>query len=685
MEISLSYYPIIHTAPINKCGLALMKPGGHNTQKFAFIGSDGLIKCYRFDKNALSQRFIGESNSGHAECVITDNDNLVVSQNQSLIFYNRKGETIETRNIPLDNNVTAILSHGGKIHVATGEYCNTLGVQESTIMFDAPIVGFASVGNVTYTAITTGAVYSFVPGAQQLLHNLPGNCTMIGSVQRTAKEAFLAVGCSDNKLRFYDSLDKEVSSVELPSPPCCISEFDIDKDGFPELFVALENGNVCLVSLSIIETPKVLSSITVGFAATNIAAGYIYSGNLVSALITSQSGHVGIVSAEPRKDRSLLTSIAPKVTQQELNDLRTEVAALEKTMKTASKTITAIPVHTLIELRPDPATESFCLIVESERPISRIAMSATLPITIKSRSDCQTMIFQAKRKPPVSSGVVNPVDNSATRVSVDIIYQTGTGGELQVFVNYWNSTAVYNQEFQLKPFGLLKKLQTNPLQEVKDEALSSIEISTSGTSAIFHDIINNCLPNALDEGVPMSFSSGCIAAPVTVMLTGDRFTAKSVFFPIVVQLRSYILSSMNNAKQKVTFDTRLGPQCIKEFFRQISERFFAVNKIAANHMTLTALQEVRNSTAMTNFGLDNDEMTRIMQEADEIERNYEACENEYKSYVSMIEQFYIDMWKNSNINATKNLDELRSILKETLDEESLSVLINFMSAQPQNV
>ena len=95
MEISLSYYPIIHTAPINKCGLALMKPGGHNTQKFAFIGSDGLIKCYRFDKNALSQRFIGESNSGHAECVITDNDNLVVSQNQSLVFYNRKGETIE--------------------------------------------------------------------------------------------------------------------------------------------------------------------------------------------------------------------------------------------------------------------------------------------------------------------------------------------------------------------------------------------------------------------------------------------------------------------------------------------------------------------------------------------------------------------------------------------------------------
>jgi hypothetical protein len=142
---------------------------------------------------------------------------------------------------------------------------------------------------------------------------------------------------------------------------------------------------------------------------------------------------------------------------------------------------------------------------------------------------------------------------------------------------------------------------------------------------------------------------------------------------------------MNAAKQSVSFDTKIGPNCLNEFFGQISEKFFFVNKAAAEHMRLVALQEVRNSTSISSSlsDMSNDESVRIMQEAEEIEAKYEECENEYKSYISVIESFYIEMWKLSNINASSCIDELHVVLKETVDQDSLKSLIDFMKAQPE--
>ncbi|EAY20510.1 hypothetical protein TVAG_238820 [Trichomonas vaginalis G3] len=683
MEISLSYYPILHTSPINRNGLCVFKLAGHVTQKFAFIGSDGVLKYYRFDKNILSQRYESNILSNSNECVIASDDNVIVSQMKGISRYNRKGAHVKTYKIPFDNHITSMIEQGSYIHVASGTMSYTVGVQESAIAYDSPIIGFAVVNNVPYAGIASGNVYSFVPGQSQLVQTLPGSLTMISSVHHTKTDSYLAVGCSDKKLRFYNKLDKEVSSVELQSPATAMSEFDIDKDGYPELFVAMENGNVCLISLALIESPRVLSSISIGFSATNIEAGYIYSANLVSAVVTSQSGHIGIVSAEPRRDRSLLTSIAPKVTEQELDQLRREISALENISKNSSYQRSIVPVQTKMELRGDIYSQSFVMIVESEKPISRVSIGANLPITVKSRNDCQTTIFTAKRKAPNSSAVIVPVDPNATRITFDISYETGQGGELQAFVNYAGSATVFSKEYQLRPFGLLKKLPTNPLETIKDDSLAVVDlVAADGASSVFHSIVANCFPIPLEEDVTASFSMGVVGAPLSVTLNGDKLTARSLFLPLVIQIRSYILGAMNSQKQSVTFETHLGPNCVNEFFNYIEKRFFEVNKAASDHMKLTALKEVRNSTMASTSIQANEETARLMAESQEIEKKYEECSAEYFSYIDVIHQFYIEMWKIENINSANCIEELDAVTKEAIDGNSLTSLINFMKASP---
>lgn len=683
MEISLSYYPMLHVAPINRNGLCAFKLAGHNTQKWVFIGSDGILKYYRFDKAVLNQRYQSNAISNTNECVISSEDTVIVSQLKGIARYNRKGNHLKTEKIPFDNHVTAMIEHGSKIHVASGTMSYTVGVSESSIVYDSPIIGFAVANNVSYAGIASGCIYSFVPGQSQLLHTLPCSLTMISSIQHTKTAAYLVAGTSDKKLRIYDSFDKEISSIELQSPATAMSEFDVDKDGFPELFVAMENGNVCLISLALIESPRILSSISVGFSATNVVAGYIYSGNLVSAIVSSQSGHLGIVSAEPRRDRSLLTSIAPKVTEQELENLRNEIKGLENVSKVNSYQRSIAPVQTKMELRGDIHTQSFVMIIESEKPISRVSLGATIQINVKSRNDCQTTIFMAKRKHPNSCAVITPVDQNATRVTFDISYETGQGGDLQAFVNYSGSPSVFSKEFQLKPFGLLKKLPSDPLESLKDDSLAVVDlVAHGGASAVFHSIVSNTFPTSPEEDVVSSFSSGVVCAPLSVVLSGDKLTVRSLFLPLVIQIRSYILGAMNEQKQSVTFETHLGKNCVDAFFAAIETRFFEVNKAASDHMKLAALREVRNATVASNSIAANEETARLMAEAQEIERKYEDCSAEYFSYMEVIHQFYIEMWKIDNISAANSISELDSVIKDAVDENSMKSLINFMKTCP---
>ena len=404
---------------------------------------------------------------------------------------------------------------------------------------------------------------------------------------------------------------------------------------------------------------------------------------MISAIVTSQTGQTGIVFIEPRSNRSVFDSKAPKVTDSEINELKKRISELEiQAKKSKVKQPSSIPAQTSVDIRGDPVTQKFVFLAESERPISRVALSSTIPIKYYPRTDCQTIISLCPEKKENYASIIKPLDQTATRVAFDFSYEIGHGGELISYVSFVKNNAVMNKIFTLKPFGLLKKVEADTsLKKLNDDSLAILEVINSTNTSTLRHTLDNCLPTMLEDDEAQTFSSGSIGSTVTVIVKGDKFIAKSIFVPIIVQLRTFILESMNKAKQNVKFETKLGENCIFAFFKKIEERLFKVMQIGLNYFKLQALQDVRNSSPMANFG--DEDTTRILQEAPTIEKQFSECKDEYEAFIDEVKMFYLEMWKRNNIDASFRINDLMAALKEVKDEESLNVLIEFMRSKPK--
>lgn len=683
MNIYLSYYPILHDAPIKGNSLSVLKQDETETQRFGYISGTGQVKCYQFRKNKLEMIYKSDEISNQHECLTSDGDNVISGYKKSINIYDNKGNLKKNFKTPFDDNITHISVHNSDIFVASGALVFILssGTTEKTTIFDSNIVGFAFIDNVNYVGISTGYIYSFSGKERKLLHTLPAMLNCFGTYTTRDKKICLISGGADCYLRIYNSSNTEISSYQLPSPPVCFCEFDVDGDGCNELFVSMENGNVAIVSFTILERPDIIASIPIGYSATNISVGYIYSPTLISAVVTSASGHIGLISAEPKTDRSLLTSNSPKVTEDEISYLTNVYKNLQASVKQSKLTkVSTLPVQCKISLRGDLAAESLVLVVESDKLITRVSFSANIPLLkASSRSECQTIITMSKRRPPYASGIIKPVDKNGTRVSVDIWYETGKGGELQVYVNHLGTTIVTNRDFILKPFGMFKKLQEDPYKNISDDSLSILEITNTSNSSLFHDVIGNCLPNPLDDNVPVPYASGCTSAPITVKISGEKFVAKSLFLPIITQLRNYIIETLTEKSQRVTFETKIGENYLRKFFDFIEERFLETNKIASEYSKLIALREVKGSNR-PNVG--NDEVSRILADASSITQKWKEVQSDHAAYENFIKGSYLEIWQRKNINATDGLLHLKQRILNSIDKESINGLIKYMQTSP---
>ena len=680
MEIPISYYPILHVSSVKPNCLALMKQSGRKTRKFGIVGTDGSFRVYHFGSKGLKSKLVS---SDASEAVSIHNDeNFLISSGSDILMSSENGNTTKFKHCPFDNNVSCIAAHKNTVVAASQSLIASLsGDHNQAISLPSPAVSVVYRESICYVGCCDGSIATFIGGGIQQIAKLPSALTCIAAIQRTPTQSMIVAGGADSILRMYNSKDKLAASINLNSPATAIGYYDFDKDGFAEIIVALEDSTINLINIALIDAPKVIASLQLGFNVSNIAVGSIYSPDMISAIVTSQTGQVGIVFIEPRTDRSLLNSKTPKVTEKEIQELKKKVNELEKRAKTANVKPTSVPAQTNVDVRGDPLTQKFVFLVESERPISRIALSSTIHLNFYSRTDSQTVISNCPPSKNRCSCIVRPIDKSATRVAFDFSYEIGQAGELTSYISFSNNSAVLNKNFTLKPFGLLKKVDDKSLLKVNDDCLGIIEITGSNTTT-FRGLLDNCLPTMLEDDEPQTFSTGPIGSTVTVIVRGNKFVAKSIFFPIIAQLRSFILDSLNKVNHHVTFETKLGENCLTTFFKKIKDRLIVVMQTGAMYYKLQALQEVRNSSPTANFG--DEETTRILQDNVSIEKKFLECRDEYDAFIEEIKVFYIEMWKNNNnIDPSSRIPDLLTALKEVKDEDTLNVLIDFMRSQPK--
>lgn len=684
MEIPISYYPILHLPSVKPNGLTILNPT-HKTRKWAVVGSDGQLRSYRIKNKEIKVRFTYSTSSNSPEICSVFGDSIIVSSKNELLSINKKGKSQKFKKLPFEEPISCLAISGSKVIASSGSLISELKNESGnpTTSLPSPAVSIIFRETICYVGSSDGTIATFIGGGIQNVAKLPAALTCLAPLQRTATQSYIIAGCADCKLRIYNAQDKFVSEITLGSPATSIGFYDFDKDGFAEILVGLEDSTINLINIALIDTPKVLSSLQLGFNVSNIGIGSIYFEDMISALVTSQTGQTGIVFIEPRSNRSVFDSKAPKITEKEIDELKKRISELELHAKQSKvKHSTSIPAQTSVDIRGDPVTQKFVFLVESERPISRLALSSTIPIKYYPRADCQTVISLCPQKTNNYASIIKPIDKAATRVAFDFSYEIGHGGELISYVSFVKNPAVLNKNFNLKPFGLLKKVETDvSIKKLNEDSLAILEVINPNNASTLRSLLDKCLPTMLDDDEPQTFSSGAIGSTVTVVVKGDKFTAKSIYVPIIVQLRTFILDSMNKAKQNVKFETKLGEKCIFSFFKAIEERLFTVMQIGFKYYKLQALQDVRNSSPNSNFG--DEDTTRIIQDAPIIEKQFMECKDEYEAFIEEVKMFYIEIWKRNNIDASPRVNDLLSALKEVKDEESLNTLIEFMRSKPK--
>ncbi|KAH0790760.1 hypothetical protein GPJ56_005355 [Histomonas meleagridis] len=558
--------------------------------------------------------------------------------------------------------------------------CSLITPNSQFINLSSTITGISCLNDIPYISCSDGSLYTLIGNNAQLVTRLSASINCITTIQRTKddKETFIVLGCSDSVIRLYNKDDQNVSSITLDSSATAISSYDFDHDGFTELLISLEDCSIVLISLALLDAPKIVSTIQIGFNISNIGIGLIYSSDMISALITSQTGQVGILFIEPKSDKSLLSGKAPKVTESEISQLKSRIEQLEIEAKKNHIQLVTYSGKTNVEVRNDLNNQKFNFLIESQNPISKVSISSTISLTYYPRNDSQIVIIPCQSyKSEQFSTVIQPSNGSLTRIAFDFSYKIGKSGTLNCFIMFSNSHYMENKSFILKPFGLFKKVNNDVINNIENNDLCVLEINGINSTTI----LENCFSVPIEEDEIQTFEYGTIGSNVTINICGDKFIAKSVFLSIINLLRNYIIKEMNKLKQKVSFETKIGENCINKFFETLGKKFINVMKDAALYFKLKALKEVRNTSPTAKFG--SEEAEQIILDAAIIEKKFDDCKNDYYAYIDEIKIFYLEMWKAINIDATKKTEMLLSIIKNVKDEDSLKELIEFMKTIPK--
>ena len=680
MDVPISYYPILHLPSVKPGSLAVLKKSGGETQKWGVVGADGLFRCYNYEGKAL-KRNLSDSipKSGKSEAVVADGDQFYMSFEKEIVEINRKGARKTISEVPFDGDVSHLVLHNGQLVACSGSLCAFAKAGAKTVTLPATITGAVSLGGSVYLGCMDGTVHSFDGSSSKLVASLPGAVTCISAFERTSAQSYLAVGCADFVLRIFNTAGKKVSEVNLKAAATAVASYDFDKDGFFELLVALGDSTVCLVNLALLELPRLISSLHIGFNVSNMAIGVIYSNDMVSAVVASQTGQVGLVFVEPKSDRSVLSGKAPKVTQAEIDELKKKVETLEKQASASKAKANAAPSETNVELKIDPTSRKFVFLVESERPVSRIALSAPMPFKLTTRRDCQCVITLSPPKPGKNGAVVRPLEPSATRVAFDFAYENGGVGELRCFVSFAKNAAVLEKTFTLKPFVFLRKVENDAMKDIPAKDISTLDVSCS-QPGLLRSLIEQCFPVQLTFNEAETFSSGPNGSVMSVVLKGDNFVAKSMFLPIIEQLRMYLSNRIESEKASASIDLSIGDGCLDAYLARVQDSLVTSMKAGALYNKLKALQEVKNSSPTAQFG--DEETTRILQDAPQIEKKFEECQDAYDAFIDEVSVFYLAMWRNVGIDANNKLPDIVAVLKEVKDAASVKTLLELMKSKP---
>eukprot|EP01084_Bolivina_argentea_P008243 15434_1 len=704
---------IIHSATPNK------------PSKIVVGDQSGTITCFKWIKEEIHTTF-QQKKDEPITALTLDDDKIVIAYGQTIETIRKKGKILSKFNLSLNEDVTSLQAKGDTIWCC-GEYVYNCykNQKESHFFMSKDIINDIILIDLGFEQLC--AVIACQDKAirvlygSELLFEIETNCNT------TALHEIECKGERENcKQIVYGLQNGSIGAIKLNKETIyrvwllyddnnqgsvnCISSYDFMNDGFPEIIVGRDNGNIDIFECKKGNKPHILHTLqSLNESITAIDIGYVTGISNHDIIIATYSGKIKAFHCDPSRDfaawehaeinASYISHISHKKMrksnliniEQDISNYKREIATLKSKYQDKSKELIATNTqfhlkHCLKLLESEAA---YLLTLEIGIPIDLVVVQCSVEIVSLDIDEYFGLQAQHKNMEGNNNNCfifhcINNNNNNITRFKWKLRICEGQQGLLTAFIS---STRIpktcQSCTFSIRALSLHSSIYYKQIEEEKifsERPMNTFEMNGEWTVREFNSWLSKCIPDVSlnifhnEISISLSWQSIFVGDYVTVNFKNGSAIFKSDSVTTIAILQELLTKlAIKNNVTITNVNINIDSNSIIHFFNLIQPKLEYHHKIHQQHSWINALKEIESHE--DDLTCLNHEMQNILKNSHQIEKDFKTSPKHLQFIKNMIWNNILNYAKLENINISlKNEEKLKRGLDSTDCDMILSVM-----------
>eukprot|EP00743_Colponemidia_sp_Colp-15_P004203 GILK01004535.1.p1 GENE.GILK01004535.1~~GILK01004535.1.p1 ORF type:complete len:722 (-),score=169.57 GILK01004535.1:175-2340(-) len=474
-----------------------------------------------------------------------------------------------------------------------------------------------------------------------------------------------------------------------------LKSWDMTKDGVRDILIGRDDGSVEVYGFDMSSEPALQFKTQLSESITSLDAGCISNSGYDELVVSTYSGKVVALSSDPSAAGSAPATTAEdirrdreegpkkerkaKALKKELDQLKEKVDDAKRKYQAVSADLIGVTntfkVNSKFTLESDDA--AYSLVVEGQMPLDMVMLQCDVNLELW---DVDSNVAIVSRSPPDPENgslllATYRCQESVNRLELKIRTIEGQYGTLQAFViPRLTPKTCQVLHFPIKPLSLHERV--HELQG--DVPLNELRLSGNFTLGDMHAWVSTCLPNVppkvQEEEVMLHFKSAFLGTVLVCSYQKGLGVFRSDSISTISIVKEVISKEATSRKIRLDIAFDIKEESVRHFLSVLYPKLEAQHNLTQQFQLIESLKEIKLQEPDISF-LSAD-LLGVLDNADEIKKQYELQPRKLSFLHGVITDFYIDRQKfKGHLNVKHKMSALMSLLQNC----NLDSLVQFFN------
>eukprot|EP00742_Colponemidia_sp_Colp-10_P003875 GILJ01004126.1.p1 GENE.GILJ01004126.1~~GILJ01004126.1.p1 ORF type:complete len:722 (+),score=149.58 GILJ01004126.1:87-2252(+) len=474
-----------------------------------------------------------------------------------------------------------------------------------------------------------------------------------------------------------------------------LKSWDMTKDGVRDILIGRDDGSVEVYGFDMSSEPALQFKTQLSESITSLDAGCISNSGYDELVVSTYSGKVVALSSDPSAAGSAPATTAEdlrrdreegpkkerkaKALKKELDQLKEKVDDAKRKYQAVSADLIGVTntfkVNSKFTLESDDA--AYSLVVEGQMPLDMVMLQCDVNLELW---DVDSNVAIVSRSPPDPENgslllATYRCQESVNRLELKIRTIEGQYGTLQAFViPRLTPKTCQVLHFPIKPLSLHERVH-----ELQGEVpLNELRLSGNFTLGDMHAWVSTCLPNVppkvQEEEVTLHFKSAFLGTVLVCSYQKGLGVFKSDSISTISIVKEVISKEATSRKIRLDIAFDIKEESVRHFLSVLYPKLEAQHNLTQQFQLIESLKEIKLQEPDISF-LSAD-LLGVLENADEIKKQYELQPRKLSFLHGVITDFYIDRQKfKGHLNVKHKMSSLMALLQNC----NLDSLVQFFN------